>query len=81
MKEFGPNAKEGPSQNSWKNSIRHNLSLHEQFRRIPNDERGQSAFWIIDNDPPNKMGQHSMSIKLLHEPAVDESLLGLMLTN
>merc|ERR1719284_567218 len=54
IKEFGPDSKDGPSLNSWKNSIRRNLSLHETFRGVPNEERGQSAYWVIDNEPKNQ---------------------------
>ncbi|CAG5112779.1 Oidioi.mRNA.OKI2018_I69.chr2.g6955.t1.cds [Oikopleura dioica] len=54
VREFGPNGGPGcPSTNSWKNSIRHNLSLHEMFKRVPNHTRGESAFWVIDTTPSN----------------------------
>merc|ERR1712107_202505 len=35
----------------WKNSIRHNLSLHQRFVKIPNEDAGQSSWWTINNDP------------------------------
>jgi len=54
IREFGPQGGPGcPSTNSWKNSIRHNLSLHEMFKRVPNHTRGESAFWVIDTTPSN----------------------------
>ena len=38
----------GPTSNSWKNSIRHNLSLHSRFQKIQNDEAGQSSLWYLN---------------------------------
>lgn len=34
----------------WKNSIRHNLSLHSRFMRIPNEGPGKSSWWVINPD-------------------------------
>ncbi|XP_078485748.1 transcription factor protein [Ciona intestinalis] len=34
----------------WKNSIRHNLSLHSKFKRIQNEGTGKSSWWIINHD-------------------------------
>jgi len=34
----------------WKNSIRHNLSLHNRFIRIQNDGAGKSSWWMINPD-------------------------------
>jgi len=36
------------SSTGWKNSIRHNLSLHNRFVRIPNEIAGKSSWWTID---------------------------------
>ncbi|XP_023224574.1 forkhead box protein E1-like isoform X3 [Centruroides sculpturatus] len=38
------------NKNSWKNSIRHNLSLYQCFKRIPPNGKGskKGGFWIID---------------------------------
>lgn len=33
---------------SFQNSIRHNLSLHNRFVRIPNEIAGKSSWWTID---------------------------------
>ena len=33
----------------WKNSIRHNLSLHKKFSRIQNTEISKSSWWIINS--------------------------------
>ncbi|XP_069572561.1 forkhead box protein O1-A-like [Brachyistius frenatus] len=32
----------------WKNSIRHNLSLHSRFVRIQNEGTGKSSWWILN---------------------------------
>ena len=81
IKEFGPESKDGPSLNSWKNSIRHNLSLHETFRRVPNEERGQSAYWVIDNEPKNQSPVFSDSTyKSYSVSDIDPGLLGEVLT-
>jgi hypothetical protein len=34
----------------WKNSIRHNLSLHNRFKRIQSEGTGKSSWWIINPD-------------------------------
>uniref|UniRef100_A0A915DW52 Forkhead box protein O n=1 Tax=Ditylenchus dipsaci TaxID=166011 RepID=A0A915DW52_9BILA len=34
----------------WKNSIRHNLSLHSRFMRIQNEGAGKSSWWVINPD-------------------------------
>jgi hypothetical protein len=36
------------SSTGWKNSIRHNLSLHNRFVRIPNEVAGKSSWWTVD---------------------------------
>ncbi|XP_032389861.1 forkhead box protein O1-A [Etheostoma spectabile] len=32
----------------WKNSIRHNLSLHSRFMRIQNEGTGKSSWWMLN---------------------------------
>ncbi|XP_011496139.1 PREDICTED: forkhead box protein O-like [Ceratosolen solmsi marchali] len=32
----------------WKNSVRHNLSLHNRFIRVPNEGVGKSSWWMIN---------------------------------
>nr|XP_039263676.1 forkhead box protein O-like [Styela clava] len=34
----------------WKNSIRHNLSLHAKFKRIQNEGTGKSSWWVINHE-------------------------------
>ncbi|CAF0827398.1 unnamed protein product [Didymodactylos carnosus] len=36
------------SSSGWKNSIRHNLSLHNRFVRVPNEIAGKSSWWTVD---------------------------------
>lgn len=42
---------EGPTSLGWKNSIRHNLSLHNKFIKIQNEEKGKSSWWMINANP------------------------------
>jgi len=34
----------------WKNSIRHNLSLHSRFVRVQNENNGKSSWWMVNAD-------------------------------
>lgn len=34
----------------WKNSIRHNLSLHSRFMRVQNEGAGKSSWWMLNPD-------------------------------
>ncbi|CAD7090410.1 unnamed protein product [Hermetia illucens] len=34
----------------WKNSIRHNLSLHNRFVRVQNEGTGKSSWWMLNPD-------------------------------
>lgn len=39
----------------WKNSVRHNLSLHNRFKRLQNEGTGKSSWWTIN--PEAKIGK------------------------
>ncbi|XP_062292680.1 forkhead box protein O3B [Scomber scombrus] len=39
---------ESNSSAGWKNSIRHNLSLHSRFIRVQNEGTGKSSWWMIN---------------------------------
>jgi len=40
----------------WKNSIRHNLSLHQKFIKVHNEGQGKSSWWMMNPEKvaPNK---------------------------
>lgn len=42
----------------WKNSIRHNLSLHSKFMRVQNEGTGKSSWWMVNPDA-SKSGKSS----------------------
>merc|ERR1740129_1188790 len=42
----------------WKNSIRHNLSLHSKFMRVQNEGTGKSSWWMVNPDS-SKSGKSS----------------------
>ncbi|EDV24473.1 uncharacterized protein TRIADDRAFT_25137, partial [Trichoplax adhaerens] len=41
---------ESNSSAGWKNSIRHNLSLHSRFVRVQNEGTGKSSWWTLNTD-------------------------------
>ena len=45
----------------WKNSIRHNLSLHQRFKKVPNESSGKSSWWILNTEasPSKKQRRRS----------------------
>ncbi|XP_038077001.1 forkhead box protein O3-like [Patiria miniata] len=46
----------------WKNSIRHNLSLHSRFVRVQNEGTGKSSWWMINPDAkPGKSSRRRAS--------------------
>ncbi|XP_071956458.1 forkhead box protein O4-like [Antedon mediterranea] len=48
----------------WKNSIRHNLSLHSRFVRVQNEGTGKSSWWMINPDAkPGKARRRSSSME------------------
>ncbi|KAL6733719.1 hypothetical protein Aduo_004344 [Ancylostoma duodenale] len=40
---------------SWKNSVRHNLSLNKQFRRLDRKEGEKGSLWICVNAPDKRL--------------------------
>ncbi|XP_074469336.1 forkhead box protein O6b [Sebastes fasciatus] len=59
MVRFVPYFKDKGDSNSsagWKNSIRHNLSLHSRFIRVQNEGTGKSSWWML-NPEGGKMGK------------------------
>nr|XP_046171284.1 forkhead box protein O3-like [Oncorhynchus gorbuscha] len=59
MVRYVPYFKDKGDSNSsagWKNSIRHNLSLHTRFIRVQNEGTGKSSWWML-NPEGGKMGK------------------------
>ncbi|KAL0962163.1 hypothetical protein UPYG_G00336500 [Umbra pygmaea] len=59
MVRFVPYFRDKGDSNSsagWKNSIRHNLSLHTRFIRVQNEGTGKSSWWML-NPEGGKMGK------------------------
>uniref|UniRef100_H3CWQ8 Forkhead box O6 b n=1 Tax=Tetraodon nigroviridis TaxID=99883 RepID=H3CWQ8_TETNG len=59
MVRFVPYFKDKGDSNSsagWKNSIRHNLSLHSRFIRVQNEGTGKSSWWML-NPEGGKIGK------------------------
>jgi len=54
---------ENSSSTGWKNSIRHNLSLHQKFLKIPNEGAGKSSWWTLnpENSPVKKPRRRATS--------------------
>ena len=39
--------------------MRHNLSLHHRFMRVPNEEAGKSSWWMVNPESARQQrGQH-----------------------
>ncbi|XP_076633314.1 forkhead box, sub-group O [Colletes latitarsis] len=57
---------ESNSSAGWKNSIRHNLSLHTKFMRVQNEGTGKSSWWMINRDA--KPGKSSRRRAMTMEP-------------
>uniref|UniRef100_A0A4W4H1X2 Fork-head domain-containing protein n=1 Tax=Electrophorus electricus TaxID=8005 RepID=A0A4W4H1X2_ELEEL len=59
MVRYVPYFKDKGDSNSsagWKNSIRHNLSLHTRFIRVQNEGTGKSSWWML-NPEGGKVGK------------------------
>uniref|UniRef100_A0A1I7VYM3 Forkhead box protein O n=1 Tax=Loa loa TaxID=7209 RepID=A0A1I7VYM3_LOALO len=63
----------------WKNSIRHNLSLHNRFMRIQNEGAGKSSWWVINPDAKpgrNPRRQRSATLETTTKVAMDKKRRG-----
>ncbi|XP_053977748.1 forkhead box protein O [Hylaeus volcanicus] len=65
---------ESNSSAGWKNSIRHNLSLHSRFMRVQNEGTGKSSWWMINNDA--KPGKSSRRRAMTMEPSKSDKRRG-----
>lgn len=51
-----------PSTAGWKNSVRHNLSLHSRFVKVQNESSGKSSWWTVNLDAKSgRTGRRSRS--------------------
>ncbi|KAL5283913.1 FOXO3.2 family protein [Megaselia abdita] len=48
--DYFRNKGDSNSSAGWKNSIRHNLSLHNRFMRVQNEGTGKSSWWMLNPD-------------------------------
>uniref|UniRef100_A0A8R1HNW9 Forkhead box protein O n=1 Tax=Caenorhabditis japonica TaxID=281687 RepID=A0A8R1HNW9_CAEJA len=65
----------------WKNSIRHNLSLHARFMRIQNEGAGKSSWWVINPDArpgrnPRRTRERSNTIESTTKAQLEKSRRG-----
>lgn len=63
----------------WKNSIRHNLSLHSRFMRIQNEGAGKSSWWVINPDAKpgrNPRRQRSATLENTTKAAIEKKRRG-----
>ncbi|KHN81281.1 Forkhead box protein O [Toxocara canis] len=63
----------------WKNSIRHNLSLHSRFMRIQNEGAGKSSWWVINPDAKpgrNPRRQRSATLETSTKAAIEKKRRG-----
>ncbi|VDM98473.1 unnamed protein product [Thelazia callipaeda] len=64
---------------AWKNSIRHNLSLHNRFMRVQNEGAGKSSWWMINPDAKpgrNPRRQRSATLESTTKVAIDKKRRG-----
>lgn len=62
----------------WKNSIRHNLSLHSRFMRIQNEGAGKSSWWVINPDakPGRNPRRRAATMESATKTALDKKRRG-----
>uniref|UniRef100_A0A1I7RY46 Forkhead box protein O n=1 Tax=Bursaphelenchus xylophilus TaxID=6326 RepID=A0A1I7RY46_BURXY len=66
----------------WKNSIRHNLSLHSRFMRVQNEGAGKSSWWVINPDakpgrnPRRRAATMESSTKTVFQAALEKKRRG-----
>uniref|UniRef100_A0A183CIR3 Forkhead box protein O n=1 Tax=Globodera pallida TaxID=36090 RepID=A0A183CIR3_GLOPA len=62
----------------WKNSIRHNLSLHSRFMRIQNEGAGKSSWWVINPDakPGRNPRRRANTMEAATKTAIDKKRRG-----
>jgi len=62
----------------WKNSIRHNLSLHSRFMRIQNEGAGKSSWWVINPDakPGRNPRRRAATMESATKSALDKKRRG-----
>eukprot|EP00117_Sycon_ciliatum_P005613 scpid64160/ scgid9483/ Forkhead box protein O len=46
----------------WKNSVRHNLSLHPRFIKVQNEQTGKSNWWMINPDAKRSNRRRAFSM-------------------
>ena len=52
----------------FKNSIRHNLSLHNRFKRVQSEGTGKSSWWMINPDDKSATGNGASSSIGIKQP-------------
>ncbi|CAB3408794.1 unnamed protein product [Caenorhabditis bovis] len=65
----------------WKNSIRHNLSLHSRFMRVQNEGAGKSSWWVINPEAkpgrnPRRTRERSNTIETTSKVHLDKTRRG-----
>ncbi|KAI1726849.1 forkhead domain-containing protein [Ditylenchus destructor] len=62
----------------WKNSIRHNLSLHSRFMRIQNEGAGKSSWWVINPDakPGRNPRRRAATMETTNKGIIDKKRRG-----